>query len=254
MITRPELARIAELKRLSLRNAERDYLLEHMLYSTSGFRRFLVFKGGSALYKFYNLNRFSEDLDFDIVGRRFDPSALVKHVLRNLERVGIARATSEEEEHRNEINIRFTVTGPLYDGSRASLSRIALNFSKRERPTSASEMLLAASYPEIPSFELFVLGAGEIAAEKIRAIMTREKPRDVYDLWFLIKRGAEVDRSLVNRKLKIYGLEFHPKTFREKLRQKHKMWDRDLKDLIIGTLPKFEHIANELEAECEKLT
>ena len=254
MITKSELTRIADFKSLPLKNAERDYLLELILYFTSNFRRALVFKGGSALYKFYNLNRFSEDLDFDVIGRRFGPEVLVKHIPRNLERIGIFRTGCEKREHRNEINIRFAVRGPLYDGSEASLSRVTLNISRRERPISVHDMLLIASYPEIPSFELSVLGVEEIAAEKIRGIMTREKPRDVYDLWFLVKRGTKVDISAVNKKLKIYRLKFHPKTFCEKLYEKRNMWVRDLKGLVIGTLPEFGDVAAELESQCKKWT
>lgn len=254
MIIKPELARIAELKHLSLKNAERDYLLELILYSTLDIGRWLVLKGGTALYKFYNLNRFSEDLDFDVVGRRFDPNVLVGLVLRNLEHIGMPRTSCEKEKHRNEINIRFAVRGPLYDGSRASMSRVTLNLSRRERPTSLQNMFLATSYPEIPSFELSVLSAEEIAAEKIRGIMTREKPRDVYDLWFLIKRGTKVDIPKVNRKLRLYGLTFHPKIFCEKLYEKRNMWSRDLRGLMVGALPEFDKVAAELESKCEEWT
>jgi len=250
VITKSELARIADFKRLSLKNAEKDYLLELTLYSTVDFRRWLVLKGGTALYKFYSLNRFSEDLDFDLIGRRFDPSVLVERVLRNFEHIGIPGKIDEKEEHGNEINIRFVARGPLYDGNRASMTRITLNLSKRERPTSVHPSFLAASYPEIPSFELSVLGIEEIAAEKIRGVMTREKPRDVYDLWFLVKRGTKMDISLINKKLKIYGMKFHPKTFSEKLYEKRKMWRRDLEDLVIGTLPAFDDVAAELKSKC----
>jgi predicted nucleotidyltransferase component of viral defense system len=85
MIRREELAEVAKLKRLELRNAEKDYLLEHMLYATSDFNRFLVFKGGTALYKFYSFHRFSDDLDFDAVGKRPDLDRVIKKIERNLE-------------------------------------------------------------------------------------------------------------------------------------------------------------------------
>ncbi|MEM2875169.1 MAG: nucleotidyl transferase AbiEii/AbiGii toxin family protein [Candidatus Hadarchaeales archaeon] len=253
MITRSELGRIAELKHLSLRNAERDYLIELVLFSTVDFRRWLVLKGGTALYKFHNLNRFSEDIDFDMVGRRSCLEPLVRRVLRNLERLGMPCAAWEKDEHQNEVNVRFVVRGPLYDGTRGSLSTITINFSKRERPASVQDMFLTASYPEIPSFELSVLGIEEIAAEKIRGVMTRKKPRDVYDLWFLVKRkNTKVDVSLVNKKLRVYGLEFQPERFRERLEQNRGMWVRDLRDLIMGPLPDFDTVVAELTSECEK--
>jgi len=247
MLSKSELMKVAEIKNLSLRNAEKDYLLELILYSLSDLRSNLIFKGGTALYKFYNLNRFSEDLDFDIVGKRFDVDNLVKRALRSLELTGMQRTIHEKMMHGNEINIRFAVRGPLYDGSKNSMSRVTLNLSKREQPLLVQEKLFVPSYQEIPSFELSVLDAKEIAAEKIRCIMTREKPRDVYDLWFLFKRGTSMDISLANRKLKIYRLKFDVKEFNQKVHEKRNMWVRDLKDFIIGDLPKFDDVVSELE-------
>lgn len=246
MISKSELIRIAEMKHLPLRNAEKDYLLEFLLYSLSDDRRSLVFKGGTALYKFYNLNRFSEDLDFDAIEKRFDADKLIKKTIRNLELSGMQRALAEKIEYKNEINIRFSIRGPLYDGSKNSMSRVTLNISKRERPIAPITKLLISTYPEIPSFELSVLDIDEIAAEKIRCILTREKPRDIYDLWFLSKKDIMLDVSLINKKLKIYKLTYAQQKFIKKVNEKQKMWKRDLQDLIIGNLPEFNNVVAEL--------
>lgn len=247
MLSKSELIKVAEIKHLSLRNAEKDYLLELILYSISDLRANLIFKGGTALYKFYNLNRFSEDLDFDIAGKRFDVDAVIKRVVRSLELIGMQRTIHEKMMHGNEINVRFAIRGPLYDGNKNSMSRVTLNLSKREQPLLVQEKLFVPSYQEIPSFELSVLDAKEIAAEKIRCIMTREKSRDVYDLWFLFKRGTHMDISLVNKKLKIYRLKFNLEEFHRKIHEKRSMWVQDLKDFIIGDLPKFDDVVSELE-------
>jgi predicted nucleotidyltransferase component of viral defense system len=251
MISRSELTRIAEMKHLTTSNAEKDYLLEFLLYSLSDDRRSLVFKGGTALYKFYNLNRFSEDLDFDAIGKRFDTDKIIKKIIRNLELAEMQRALTEKIEYSNETNIRFAIRGPLYDGSKNSMSRVTINVSKRERPISSLNKFLVATYPEIPSFELSVLDVEEIAAEKIRCIITREKPRDIYDLWFLSKKGITLDISLINKKLKIYKLTYNQKKFIEKVNEKRNMWRRDLQDLIIGTLPDVDNVINELETWCK---
>jgi len=246
MITKSELTRIAEIKHLIIRNAEKDYLLELLLYILSDYRRSLVFKGGTALYKFYNLNRFSEDIDFDVIGKRFDIDKVIKKIIRHLELVGMQRTIFEKTENGNEINIRFAIRGPLYDGSKNSISRVTINISKRERPISHIEKLLVTTYPEIPSFELSVLDVEEIAAEKIRCILTREKPRDIYDLWFLSKKGITIDVPLVDKKLKIYRLTFNLKKFIEKVNEKRNMWRRGLQDLIIGTLPEFDAVIKDI--------
>lgn len=251
MISRAELARISKEKHLPIRNAEKDYLLELLLFALSDYRRFLIFKGGTALYKFYNLNRFSEDLDFDLVGKRFDVDKMIKKITRNLELTGMRRTITEKIEYSNETNIRFAIRGPLYDGTKNSMSRVTINISKREQPILPLERLLVANYPEIPSFELSVLGEGEIAAEKIRCILTRDKPRDIYDLWFLSKKNVSIDVLLVNKKLKIYRLNFNLKELLEKVNEKRNMWKRDMQDLIIGKLPGFDIIESDLNNWCK---
>ena len=246
MITKSELTRMAEMKHLPIRNAEKDYLLEFLLFSLSDDKRLLTFKGGTALYKFYNLNRFSEDLDFDTIGKRFNADKITKKIIRNLELLGMQRTISEKIEYGNEINIRFTIRGPLYDGSKNSMSRVTINISKRERPVFPVTKLLISTFPEIPSFELSVLDIKEIAAEKVRCIIIREKPRDVYDLWFLSKKDIALDVSLINKKLKLYKLTFNSKKFMEKINEKRNMWRQDLQDLVIGTLPEFDDVITEL--------
>jgi len=202
MISRNELEAIARLKRLDIRNAEKDYLLELILFATSDMRRSLVFKGGTALYKFYNLNRFSEDLDFDAVGKRVDLDGMVSDIVRSLDLLGMRGTTIESDDHGNDTNFRLAIRGPLFRGGRESMSRVTLNISRRERPELFTDRMLRPSYQEIPAFEVSVLDQKEIAAEKVRCILTREKPRDVYDLWFLLKAGVRVDIPQVNKNVR----------------------------------------------------
>jgi len=247
ILSKSDLKDIAEIKHLSIQNAEKDYLLEIILYTISNIRRLLVFKGGTALYKFYNLNRFSEDLDFDIIAKRFNVSKFINDTKRNLELIGMKRTLSDLKEYSNEINIKFTIRGPLYDGRKESMSRVTINLSKREQPKKIDEKLLIGRYPEIPSFSLCILDAKEIAAEKVRCILTREKPRDVYDIWFLFKKGISIDIKTINMKLKIHRFEFNLDKFHEKLYEKNKMWELDLRDLIPGDLPDFNSIATDIK-------
>ncbi len=248
ILSKAELMDVAEKKHLSSQNTEKDYLQELILHTISGNRRFLVFKGGTALYKFYNLNRFSEDLDFNLIAKRFDTIKFINDIKRDLNLIGMKRTLHEIKEFDNEINIKFMIRGPLYNGGKESMSRVTINISKREQPKKVEEKFLIAGYQEIPSFELLVLNVEEIAAEKVRCILTREKPRDIYDLWFLFKKGASVDISTVNMKLKIYGLEFNLKKFHEKLYEKQMMWALDLRDLILGKLPDFKGVLSDLES------
>ena len=67
---------------------------------------------------------------------------------------------------------------------------------------------------------------------------------------FYQKKGVTLDVSFVNKKLKIYGLKFNYKSFMEKVDEKRGMWKGDLQDLVIGALPDFNNIVNDLETWC----
>lgn len=246
MIKKEELAEIAKAKRISLKNAEKDYLLELLLFAIfSETGDSFVFKGGTALYKFYNLNRFSEDLDFTINARRIDIHKITDMALRRLSVLGI-EGRSQIEAYGNEVNARLSFKGPLYDGSKESMAFVAINCSLREKPLIVKKELFVPSYREIPSFDVYVMDAEEILAEKVRTIYTRNKARDTYDLWFLLKRGVVPDVKMIDKKLKVCKLSFSRKIFSEKLGEKEGLFTRDLSGLIIGTLPEFGRIKAEI--------
>jgi len=247
LILRNDLKDISSLKKLSLRVCEKDYLLETMMFFLSDMKRTMVFKGGTALYKFYGLNRFSEDLDFDLTGKRNESDRIIERIKRNLDLMGMAGTIAESEDHGNETNIRFLIRGPLYDEKKTSMTRIVLNLSKRERPESGSLKMLIPQYPDLVAFEMNVLSQEEISSEKIRCILTRNKPRDIYDLWFLFKKGIKPEHSLIKRKLSIYDLEYSKETMLSRIDSMERMWTRDLKGIIIGSLPAFSEISMDLE-------
>ncbi|MBM4249180.1 MAG: nucleotidyl transferase AbiEii/AbiGii toxin family protein [Euryarchaeota archaeon] len=242
MITRTELGEIARFKRLSLKNAERDYLLDICLHTVSRHGRGLVFKGGTALYKLHSLNRFSEDLDFSVERGKADLWRLQDEIIRAGRLLGIAARASEPDEHQRAVNLQLFFSGPLYDGSKGSATRVILNVSLRERPRHAEWRLYNPVFKELGSFELRVLRVDELLAEKIRAVMTRNRPRDVYDVWFLLKNGVMLDRGLVERKLRAYDGHFSIDGFSSAAKRKRGMWEPDLRDLVGGDLPAFDAV------------
>ena len=248
MIKKDELHRIAVGKNLSPENAEKDYFLELILYSIySQFSDIFILKGGTALYKFYNLNRFSEDLDFVLNRKKVDLTKILRKVLKSVSLVGIEGRIKNVEKYKNEINVKLNFKGPLYNGRKESLAFIALNISQREKPMQIKKELLIPSYKEIPSFEVFVMGMQEILSEKVRAILTRNKARDIYDCWFLLKRGVKPETGLINKKLKIYKLNFSRNEFIRQIEEKKGFWKTDLSGLIIGKLPSFDEISKEIK-------
>jgi len=243
-----ELTRIADIKKLSMENAEKDYILDLLLFQTySGFGDMLILKGGTSLYKLYSLNRFSEDLDFTLNRRKFDGKTFLKQLTRSLALVGVEGTVKSIDEFKNETNIRLGFRGPLYSGKKESLCFVALNVSQREKVLmDAKKELVVPASKEIPSFQVFVMDEREIAAEKVRAIMTRNKARDIYDLWFLLKRGTKPEIDMINRKLKFYDMKYSSKKFVKAINEKRKFWNTDLRGLMIGDLQDFEKIRSEL--------
>jgi predicted nucleotidyltransferase component of viral defense system len=234
-----ELQEVARFRRLSLKNAERDYLLDICLHTVSGHGRGLVFKGGTALYKLHNLNRFSEDLDFVAEKKRPDLRTLQDEIVRAGRLLGIAARAGEPDEYQRSVNLQVFFNGPLYDGSKGSTTRVIFNVSLRERPHHVESRMYNPLFKELGSFELRVLRVDELLAEKVRAVMTRDKPRDVYDVWFLLSNGVKLDEGLVENKLKAYDSRFSVDGLMAAARRKKGMWRSDLRDLMIGALPEF---------------
>src|SRR3989344_2851123 len=219
MLTHNELEDIARLKKLSLANTEKDYLQDLMLFSLySNVGKELVFKGGTALYKIYKLNRFSEDLDFTL-DYKIDIKKISSRIISDLILLNIKGKIKEIKEFSDEINVRFLLNGPLYKGSKEAQCFIPLNISKREHTVlEPKKESVISLYKEIPNFEVFVMPEEEILAEKIRAIFQRQKPRDIYDLWFLLmKKNTHPVEAIINKKLDLYNIKLNFKEFKDRI-------------------------------------
>lgn len=244
MLSYDELENVAKLKRLTVTNTEKDYLQELILFSLySQVSDELVFKEGTCLYKIYKLNRFSEDLDFTLT-KKINVEKITAKLITDLGLLNIKGKVKEIKKYRNEINVRLIFNGPLYKGNKETQCFIPLNISLKERIIfEPQRKMIISFYKEIPNFEIFALSEKEIFAEKVRAIMTREKPRDIYDLWFLLtKKNLDFDINMINKKLKLYNLKFNLKDFIGAVNKKRGLWQLDLKNLILGELPEFNEI------------
>lgn len=241
MITKEELKEYAKIKNLNLGQAEKDYfqcLLLFVLFLNTG--KSLVFKGGTALNKCFGLNRFSEDLDFTAT-EKIETDKLF---------YGLKRFRLNEEitqkEHKNNLKIVIRIQGPLYTKLRTSLCTISIDISLREKiiltPTIKT---IGRLLEEIPMFDVVVMNEEEILAEKIRAIMTRSKARDLYDIWFLIHKGIKIDQNLVNEKLKVYNGKLDVKIFKKRIDEIERIWVTELNQLI-EKVPHFNVVCKDI--------
>ena len=85
----------------------------------------------------------------------------------------------------------------------------------------------------------------EVLSEKIRALMTRRKARDVYDVWFLLNKGVKFNVKIINEKLSYYNLKWDVKIFEKRILDNKKIWKTELKPLL-NSVPDFESVKKEI--------
>ena len=242
MITKEELKEYAKVVSLNLGQAEKDYfqnILLFIIYQDYG--KGIVFKGGTALKKCFGLNRFSEDLDFTCLDK-ID----IKKVKDGLKRFRV-EFELESEVYENGLKIILRIKGPLYVGIRQSLCKVIIDFSFRETVILKPEIKTIGRFlEEVPSFDVFVMQEREILAEKIRAMLARTKARDVYDLWFLARKGVNIDKEIVNEKLKYYNIVFDEKELIDCIKKSESVWEEELGPLV-SFVPDFKSSFNEIK-------
>lgn len=165
----------------------------------------LIFKGGTALRFLFNSNRFSEDLDFTTSMNPNEIISLSDQIVKNL---------SQELPKISIVTLK-TIAGlsrkiSLPTEISPQPLTIKLDFSDRELVVFPKQGLLQTSLPVRNTSVITYLDFPEILAEKWRAIATRKKGRDLYDMWFLLAHGVVFDQPLIQKKLDYYQEIYNP--------------------------------------------
>ena len=248
MIEKEELLKVASFKGLTPKLAELDYLQDIALFNISReFGSKIAFKGGTCLYKVFQLNRFSEDLDFTVL-KGFRENDFFKRLPFYFKLLNI-NTTVKVENFDNTTNVLLFVNGPSYNGSKESRTSLSFNLSFRERVVlPLCNFTYKPLYSELRTFNLFAMDEREILAEKIRAIYQRNKARDVFDIWYLLKtRGTQLDVTVVNKKLESSKIKFNKGDFLGKISEKKESWEKNLSTLVNEQLPPFVQVKREIE-------
>lgn len=241
MITKEELFEIARKNRLKPFQQEKHYIQNIVLSGIySELADELVFKGGTALFFFCGLNRFSEDLDFTKL-RDFDVEKVKGAVKDKFELLNVRNKIKDVKTAAGK-KIKITAEGPLYRGG-LSECVVDLDISDRNDLVLDAEIReLIPVYNDLRPLTVPMMRAEEILAEKVRAVIKRDKARDIYDLWFLLGKGAGFDRNLVNKKMEYYGELFNLDEFKSCVMQGEKRWNSDLKGLL-PAVPPFAEVS-----------
>lgn len=150
----------------------------------------LLFKGGTALRIVYGSPRFSEDLDFsafkvtDRTIKKYVEDLFV-YVLAEIERMGI-RVEVGEKSNKTTGGYFGVATFKMQDYEPVD---VEINISARNgREINGEVDSIANDF--VPTYTLIHLPQEELVEEKIfGALLERKKPRDFYDLYFMMRKN-----------------------------------------------------------------
>jgi len=237
MLTKAQIQRIAQRNGVGMQVQERDYvqhLILWLLYSRS---QALIFKGGTALRLVYGGNRYSEDLDFNGPDDVAMLQSLWKKIIAGLGDFGVVA------EMRNywvsDVGYSFDASfqGPLHNGRDRSKGKVRVDVNRRPEQVQTRRELVTSEYDDVRPFVVTVLTLEHLMAEKIRALLVRGKPRDLYDIWLLLHQGVEPDAVLIQRKLALYEMRWDPGALEEAMERVRADWQRDLQPLLPQFVP-----------------
>ncbi len=250
MIKDTELRAIAVKYKVRLSIVERDYAQNWLLKNLSEIN--MALKGGTGLRKVYFKDyRFSDDLDFTLL-EDIGEKALTKKINNAIKKakdksginfIGINGLV------RTNTGYKFKVGFVMSQTMNIQLDITTFNNEKVVLPVFQRE--INHIFSDNFSGTVKIYDIREILIEKIRAVFQRGFPRDLYDVWRLLKNGVKVDNVLLDEKFKYKGIKidiFQLEGEKEKIRN---IWFTSLKDLI-SPVPDFNMVFDKVLEELQK--
>lgn len=220
--------------KLYIRNILKEYLQVYILnyiYTSPKYSKELIFTGGTCLRHFYNLERLSEDLDFD-----YDNSINTQELTDDLleyfkKKYKVSKVYGSVKQSGKQILLKFPLLKELdlVSGDESEVLYVKLdlqkNLSKRYDTQMSSKSLMGFNFVA-RHYDLPTLMSGKLAAILSRKRFVgkedREsiKGRDYYDLlWYLKKRT----QPNMGRLCDILGKQITKKELKEELNRKVEM-------------------------------
>ena len=190
--------------------------------------------------------RFSEDLDFTASEKL--PDGVSEMVSRNLSLFGIQNKLKNITDNETTLSFRITANGPLNTGLKDRCI-VYVEISKREKVVE-KVMPLKFDRPEyqLPVKRLAGMALEEVGAEKVRAIITREKARDIYDLYYLVQnKKIKFRNDLVNEKLGYYKIEFDRSRFIDEIDKRKGDYIKELKSIVFDDPINYDLVKSTID-------
>lgn len=176
------------------------------------FAKNLIFKGGTALRLAYASPRFSEDLDFSLRKKILEKKFInfFKEISKKYPEISIADIKEKHYTLFALIKIKESILQRPFS--------IKVEISKRPVLLNYESMPKILSSP-VSSLEVLAetLTLEQIKKDKIQAIKTRTKARDLFDLWYLCeklkKQMPKIKNKISGQQIKQELHKFLPKNY-----------------------------------------
>jgi predicted nucleotidyltransferase component of viral defense system len=163
----------------------------------------LVMKGGTAInFIYFNMPRLSVDVDFNFVSK--EPREDMRKSRENIDKILTKIFTMNGYETEKiqpyallQHNLKYTNTAGNIDRM-----KIEINFMERIPVFEIVEKKI--SIFDIPEFKVRTYRLEELFATKLRALFTRTAPRDMFDIYMLLKSGLKLDEKALKKCLIFY--------------------------------------------------
>ncbi len=212
MLSLNDLLQFAEQRKMPLekrRAITREYLQTLVLWAMqqTHYAEKLIFIGGTALRFFYNLQRFSEDLDFNYLGnlKKEDVQIFVNHLQKELKKENITTNFSVRKSTETYFHWKVYIQFPeilQYYGCVSKKQKklhpeeklsIQLDFQLMGRKKYPSETKIISNFGK--RFRLRTTNLDMFLAEKSNAMLYRRfsRGRDFFDFMSLLFLGAKIN-------------------------------------------------------------
>jgi len=236
MLSEQELNELAIKLQGGFVNVAREYAQNLFLDHFYSFKDAgsILFKGGTALRILYKSPRFSEDLDFSTksINKKLIED-LLQDTCEKLDQEGMKVDILESKATSGGYIciLVFRVGEHKFN--------ISIEISGRKNKISGDIMLV--DNPYIPAYTVMALKKDELISEKIEALIDRKKPRDYFDLYFMLRADLLPDKKVLKQlspMIKATKIDFK-KELREFLPQGHQNIIKDLKKILGAEVGRY---------------
>lgn len=210
----------------------------------------LIFKGGTAIRKIYGIDRYSDDLDFNLnTANLAVPADEFVYSLRN-KCIATLAPLYETRMHIHKVHLSaYSIDTVIKDIDQTAVKiHIEITPARLYLPPMEKRVLTQDS-----TYLASVMSRNEILAEKIRAVYTRRVlaniARDMVDMSFLAQAGGGLDIGLVNEKLReVKHKPFSVPSFSKRIKLiTNELWHEDLDGVMQHVPDRGETIKDVME-------